>query len=492
MRKTGYEEKQYREQSEPYILFLAGIHNLVFVDVSIDGMPLRTLILLLADFLCITVYIYKREMELPRWRECSTFEKMMAVMLVISAVTLAFWAVSESDHFWTGVDAVALMLVYPCISGRKRFPQDIFCVYSACSSVVCILLVVYYLTGGICEPLIALLLEDHAVVPWLVLGITVNIMAYCFQEKGQIWYGINIVLAAFLLALQKNVYGMALAALVPLMLPIFCRPSKELVGRAAQAGLMYAFLVCNMSLITGYTALVEGIVAYDLEISVYMELMLAAMGVWFFGYWDRYAQGMDKGATVPEMRIWCRKAVTACLVGTAGIFAVVKLSEAGEDASWKRVAQIIAEDIGESSEWSSGVFGQMGQRFGIWGIAAACVLFYIGITRIRNTKQWRVKAHKLYRLVAAVCLMQALFLPQTMASLPVYAVFLFLFMQTEEERRQETVSDDREHKREHSEIQDDTQDVAAETDQEKGENADEADYSDPMLQRGGDAGDCAE
>lgn len=60
MKRTGYEQKQYRERSDWYILFLAGIYNLVFVDISLDGMPLRTLILLLADFLCITVYIYKR------------------------------------------------------------------------------------------------------------------------------------------------------------------------------------------------------------------------------------------------------------------------------------------------------------------------------------------------------------------------------------------------------------------------------------------------
>lgn len=465
MRRTGYEQKQHRERSEVYILCVAGVYNLVFADISIAGMPLRTLLLLLADFLCLAVYIYKREMELPRWRECSTFEKTMAAAIVISAVTLAFWALSESDHFWEGVDIVALLLVYPCIYGRNKFPQDIFCVYSGCSSVICILLIVYYLSGGICEPFIALLLQNNAVVPWLVLGITVNMTAYCFQEKGQVWYGGNILLSTFLLAVQKNVFGMAVVALVPLMLPIFCRPSKELAGRAAQTELMYAFLICNMSLITGYTPLMKGIVTYDLEISVYMELILAAMGVWFFGYWDRYARNADEDVTVPEMRVWCRKAVTACLVGGAGILAAAKFFGNGDDAAWNRVAQIITDDLGENSGWAAGLFGQMGQRFGIWGIVFACVLFYVGIMRICNTKQWRRKAHKLYRLFAAVYLLQAVFLPQTMVALPVYAVFLFLFLQTEElPRKMEIPANE------------------TETDQKKGESTDEADYSDSMLQ----------
>ena len=479
MRRTGHRQGQDRERSELYILFLAGIYNLIFVDVSVDGMPLRTLILLVADFLCIAVYICKREMELPRWTACSTSERALAVVLGITAVAVAFWALSESDHFWAGVDAVALLLVYPCISGRKKFPQDIFCVYSASSGVVCVLITLYYFAGGICEPFIALLIRDDAVVSWLVLGITVNMTAYCFQERGQVWYGGNVLLASFLLAVQKNVFGMAVAALVPLMIPIFCRPSKALVGRAAQAGLMYAFLICNMSLITGNVPLIKGIVTYDLEISVYMELMLAVMGIWFLEYWDRYARDADGDATVPEMRIWCRKAVTAFLTASAGLFAAAELFAAVEDSAWQRTARILADDIGESISWGAGLFGQMGRRFGIWGIADACMLFYAGITRICNARQWRVKAHKLYRLITAVCLLQALFLPQTMVSLPVYAVFFFLFMQTQEERIQRTDSCRVEHGIRCKGIQID----AAEADQqEKGENADEADYSDPMLQ----------
>lgn len=466
------------EQTELYILFLTGVYNLIFVDISLAGMPLRTLILLLAGFLCIAVNIYKREIELPRWRDCGIYEKMVAALIVISVVALVICALTESDHFWMVVDIVALLLVSPCIYGKKKFPQDVFCVYSVCSSVVCIVSLIYDLTGGICEPLIALLIQKNAIVSWLVLSIMMNMIAYCFQEKGQVWYGSNIVLAAFLLAIHKNVFGMVLVGLVPLMLPIFCRPSKLLVGRAAQTELMYVFLICNMSLITGYTPLMEGIVTYDLEISVYMELMLAAMGVWFLEYWDRYAQNTDANATVTEMRVWCRKAITACLAGSIGIITMAELFEAEDASAWERAAQMIISDVRENEGWRSGLLGQMGQCYGIWGIAIACVLFYIIITRVCNTRRWRVKAHKLYRLIAVVGLLQALFLPQTMVSLPVYGVFFFLFMETEEQPRKMVMDQEKE--------QDNT------TEQRKGDDVDEADYSDPMLQRSGDFGDRTE
>ncbi len=483
MKRTKYEQKQYRERSELYILFLAGIYNLVFVDISLDGMPLRTLILLLADFLCIAVHIYKREMALPRWKECGTYEKAMAILFVGMAVILAYFAIAESEQFWACVDTVALLLVYPCIYGRKKFPQDIFGVYSACSSVICILLIAYYLSGGVGEPFIALLLRDGALVSWLVLSITVNFIAYCYQENAQMWYGCQILLNAFLLAIQKNVSGLAVAALVPLMIPIFCRPSKETVKRAVQAELMYAFLVCNMSLITGYTPLAGKVATYDLEISVYMELILAAASIWFLETWDRYARNAAKNATVPEMRIWCRQAVAACLIGSAGILTAAELFAAEEASPWNRVAQILTSDIRQSVGWRFGLFGQMGQRFGIWGIVIASVLFYIGVVRISRTKRWHVRAHKLYRLIAAICLLQAMILPQTMASLPVYAVFFLLFMQTQEDKpRDRLLQKAEEDDGAYDQIQIDLTKQDAKKDEEKGESADEADHSDPMLQ----------
>lgn len=499
MERTEHKQKQSHERSDRYILFLAGIHNLIFVDVSFAGMPLRTLLLLLADFVCIAVYLYHGERILPHWKGSSAYEKTMTVLLAVSVAALVISALAGSDFFWIGVDIIALLLIYPCIYGRKRFPQDVFGVYSTCSCVICVLLLCYYLTGGICEPLIALLPGNNAVVPWLVLGITMNIIAYCFQEKGQLWYGGNILLTAFLLAIQKNVPGMVIAGLIPLMLPLFCRPSKLLVGRAAQAGLMYAFLICNMSLITGYTPLADKIVRYDLEVSVYMELLLAAMGVWFFEYWDKYAQNEAENTTIPELREWCRKAVTACLVSGIGIYVAVELFWADDASNWKGPAQVIMAAVRANPGWKSGLFGQMGQFCGILGITAAGVLLYIGIMRIYSTKWWHVKAHKLYRLLTAVCLLQAVFLPQTMMSLPVYIVFFFLFMETKEGKTSEAVlqemeqpkdsaqkvPDDEAYKKENIIIQKDT------TEPEKEECADETNHSDTMLQRGGNVGNRA-
>lgn len=469
MKRIGQIRKQYDERSDLFILILTGIHNLIFADVSLAGMPLRTLSLLLADFVCIAVYICQREMILPRWKECSVYEKTMTVLLVSSAAVIIVSALAGSDYFWEGMDFVALLLVYLCIYGRKKFPQNIFCVHSVCCCVTCSLLLCYYLTGGVGESLVALLVRNDAAVSWLVLSVLMNMIAYCFEEKGRVWYGGNILLAAFLLAIQKNVYGMIVVGLIPLLLPVFCRPSKALVGRAAQAELLYVFLVCNMSLIAGYTPLLEGIVTYDLEVSVYMELFLAAMGVWFFSCWDKQARDVGMDVTLPQMREWCRKAAVAYLTAVAGVFAASALFYTDDTSAWRGVAQVIIDDLRENPGWRAGLLGQMGQRFGVFGVAAGCGLCYLCIVRIYGTRRWSVKAHKLYRLIAVICLLQAVFVPQSMVSLPLSTVFFFLFMEAEEEQSRKITADYGEWRK-----------------------TNETDYTDSLFQRGGDFGNRVE
>lgn len=457
-----------RAQHDLYILFLAGIYNLIFVDLSVAGMPLRTMLLLLADFLCIVVCLYKGGFLLPRWKISSAYERTMLVLLAGNVLLMVVLVLTGSEHFWFSVDILALLLMYPCLYGRKKFPQDIFCVYSASSYLTGVMVLCYYLMDGIGEPFIALLLQDHAVVSWLVLGTTINILAYCFQENGRAWYGGNILLDAFLLAMQKDIPSMVVVGLVPLLLPIFCRPSKELVARAAQAAFLYGFLVCNMSLVTACTPLLEGIVSYDLEISVYMELMLVTAGVCFFGYWDKYAQGIGQETTLPELRIWYRRAAVAYGISLVGVWAAVGAFGADDTSEWYRMAQVIIVDLKESAAWKYGLLGQMGKRFGVMGIVTVCMLLHIGAVQVYRSRKWRVKAHKLYRLIVTVILLQAVAVPQSMAALPVYAIFIFLFAGTEEPTHRVTA------------------------DREEWREKDETDNTDTLLQRGGDVGDRIE
>lgn len=136
MAKRAQHHKHYSERTDLYILFLVGIYNLIFVEVSIAGMPLRILLLLLADFLCIIMCLYKGKMVLPRWKMSSVYERTMIVLLAGLMMLMAVFSFAESKHFWFSVKMLALLLIYPCLYGRKKFPQDLFCVHSVSSCLV--------------------------------------------------------------------------------------------------------------------------------------------------------------------------------------------------------------------------------------------------------------------------------------------------------------------------------------------------------------------
>ena len=71
------------------------------------------------------------------------------------------------------------------------------------------------------------------------------------------------------------------------------RTTAGLVKRDMQLLFIYLFLLSNMSLLTNYTKVIQANVSFDLEHSVYIELLLAIGGVFFFTQWDKIPEGID-------------------------------------------------------------------------------------------------------------------------------------------------------------------------------------------------------
>ena len=78
-----------------------------------------------------------------------------------------------------------------------------------------------------------------------------------------------------------------------LTIPVLFRPTAMLIKRAMQIFCLYLFMLSNMSLLTEYTQIVRTEVAYSLEHSIYLDILLAAGGFAFFHYWERIPEGVD-------------------------------------------------------------------------------------------------------------------------------------------------------------------------------------------------------
>ena len=180
------------------------------------------------------------------------------------------------------------MMYYLLRIREDGISRDMVLVFSVSSLLVSISVFVELFWGNETYLMDNLLLADGSLQSWLILVITVNAVGYCIYGSRKYWYGCNAVLNFFLLFLVKNVISIILVGSMLLMIPLVYVPTKRLVRSSMQLFFVFSFLLCSMSLLTGYSGLFEGIVTYHLEVSVYVGVILALFFALFFIFWKKF------------------------------------------------------------------------------------------------------------------------------------------------------------------------------------------------------------
>lgn len=173
----------------------------------------------------------------------------------------------------------------------------------------------YYVGNDFLEPIVNLINKNSGqMASVLILISVVTIYAYCMctDRLQSLIFLLCAGMNFFVLLLNHNVFSSWLMTGVFFMIPILFRPTAELIKRDMQLFFLYAFMLCNMSLITNYTEMIQQEVSYSLEQSVYMEMVLAVLGLIFFHYWDRLPEGIElKRISMVRLQ---RKFMTALLI----------------------------------------------------------------------------------------------------------------------------------------------------------------------------------
>lgn len=154
----------------------------------------------------------------------------------------------------------------------------------------------YYIGNEVVAPLVGQTIQNTgATASYLMAEAVLLIFSYCTCEDKMQSYLLLISTAMnfFVLLINKNIVSIWLMIGILLWIPVVFRPTAELIKRAMQLLFVFVFLLCNMSLITNYTSMLTVGVSYNLEISVYLEMLLALGGLLFFYYWDRLPEGTD-------------------------------------------------------------------------------------------------------------------------------------------------------------------------------------------------------
>lgn len=409
-----------------YLIILFVIYNLFLVEVTIVGLSLKTMLLLVVTLVVIFIHTLKQHKEKIE-RKLSHLDIAVCVAAVCGFLMFVYKLIVDPLNYEAAITVFSLCLIYYLIRIRKEtVSKDFIFLFSITNAVISCMLLWHYVAMPNTLLPILLLLGNDAILSWLILMITVNAVGYCIYEGKELWYGANTVVGFFLLFIQKNIIAIGIVGVLFLFMPLVYMPTKRLIRNSMQMFFVYAFLLCNMSLITGYTRLIKVEVIYDLKSSVCMELLLAVFGVIFFYYWDKHTTEEDDGRKLlPEFREFFQK--TLCMVGMMAMVYVAAVMK-GNTAIMPEIFGRIMEQGKADLASQTGSFELVSQKIGGIGVGFAWYLYATMVYYLQKRKKPKVLRHqKLFRVVTGMFVIQSLFLTQTMVTLPIYLIFIVSF-----------------------------------------------------------------
>ena len=209
-------------------------------------------------------------------------------------------------------------------------------------------------------------------------------------------------------------------------LPFIFKPEKRFIKRVIEILLCFNFLLCNMSLLTGYVEIFKGDMIYDLEVSVYMELVLAVAALAFFTLWDKHTTEEDEMDTrLPELLPFFQLVAVVAIIFIGALFTAVTRGSSVvlPDVMYKLLSLFILS-IAEQN----GIFYTIGERYGIVGAVAVMVLLaVIAIYCLRKPME-DTREQKLSKCIMVIYVVQSIFLKQTVLTTPLYAAIIIMYL----------------------------------------------------------------
>ncbi len=431
------------------LVFIAGIYPLLLFEVDFGSFALQHLIL----FLCtMGVLLYcvllirsgKWEIYFPRTR----VNLMVAILAAYSFIRILYKIVITNEEnlesFGYEIVVLAMAALYVLIMSRPVFREFYFDILLYSSLVVFALLLIKYFCGNGVDGAIAVLLQDKSGIgSYTVLVCMAGVWQYikCEDKLRSFFYLGVLVIGFFVLFVNQSRVSFWIMAVVFIAVPILQRPTAELVKRDMTVFFIYLFLLCNMSLITNYTNLLYIDVTFDLEQSVYLELLIALGGICFFRYWDRIPEGVDlRRLVMRRMRRGYQFLLRSMSVIAAGMILGGNLWKELPDRfgmkAWKGFAIPFIDEINQEKS----TFYLCFEQFGVIGSLLLLSLCVLLVAELKKKYRFDKPVTGMLVLISGVFLAQLLFWKVSISILPVYWMFLVLAISYKEKEEKWSVT----------------------------------------------------
>ncbi len=282
-----------------YILLLL-LSMLQLKEINLGGISLYLFLALLIAFslLCFNVRKNAGKKGWLKWR----INQDGILVLIFGYALIRFIATLFNSQLASRINLEFLVLlflsslIYWVSCNRRNIGPGWLEITALAGGIGSLGILLYFLGAESLKEWISLVQSNSGTIAsYLILPGILSVTIYCFSEsKPQRYLALLGVIISFLaLLLNKNHVSLWLMIMFFLAIPCIFRPRAEWIKRDMQLLFLFLFLWCNMSLLVNYSEWIKREVSFNLEASVYGELILAVGGVAFFRYWDQIPEGKD-------------------------------------------------------------------------------------------------------------------------------------------------------------------------------------------------------
>lgn len=431
------------------ISFVIGVYPLLLFEFNIGSFRIQHLILVicaLGVLLYCFLLIKSGEWSFYFCRNRLGFA--IAVLTLYAFIKIIYKIIITNEKNLVSYEyemtILALSALFFLILSKPELKVHYFDILCYSALVIFALLLMKYFCGDGADAVAAVLMKDkEGIASYTILVCIVGLWQYLkCKDRFRSFFYIGVLVIGFLvLFVNQNRVSIWIMAMVFLAVPIIQRPTAELVKKDMQMFFVFLFMLCNMSLLTNYTKLLLVDIYYDLEQSVYLELLAAIGGVFFFKYWDRIPEGADlRRLVMRKMRRgyqFLLKLLSIIFIGILlGGNCWSSLTDGFGVAAVKGFAVPLITEVYQGKSAFYLCFGQ----FGVFGSLLILIVCVFLIAELRKNYRLDKPATGLLTLVASVFLMQLLFWKVSISVLPIYWIFTVLAVSYKEEKEKVSIS----------------------------------------------------
>lgn len=404
-----------------YIIFIMSLCALYQFDTEVMQLDAKNLFLLISALLIIALLFKKRQKKLALVGAWCTYG-----IIVLIVIGLVIGKLQLSELF---VVLLTSLVVGYAIK-RESFHMlyvDVFLI----SAIVLLygLLYRYLASSGFGVPITKLANNSASLLSFLVLVCALSSIRYCIctERKSQYGYAVVSGIGYFILFMNQNFLGILLMTIVFLFIPILFIPTMELIRRMMQLFFGFYFMLANMALLTNYTELLTIDLSYNLEASVYLDLGLAIIAFWFFGYWEKVSDDSDYNQLILyKMQVVAKYALGCISLLCVGVLLIKNQVLALQQ---ENLFTTFLTTLDTQLSAIEGMYLQMYKQYGVAGIIATLACMLAIAIRIQASNNGSLE-ERLLKLIAILFIVQSFFYGIQGVTTPIYAVLVTMAIRT--------------------------------------------------------------